>query len=174
MSSVDKNNNPANVPGLPKGFRPMTSATLRLEVPQRDGFHRHWFRGTPERIARAQQAGYRFVDKEDLGEDAVNSFDLAGSSEESGSTDLGSRISVISGDDIGSNGQPGRLYLMECPMEYYEAAQQVLSDRNDSVAEALRGGKIGAGQAGETSSDASKRYMKEKAPDFLTPKTRRR
>lgn len=173
--STDKNNNPANkVQGLPKGFRPMTSATLRLEVPQKDGFHRHWFRGTPERIARAQQAGYRFVEKEDLGEDAVNSFDLAGDSDKGGSTDLGSRVSVISGDDIGANGQPGRLYLMECPLEYYEAAQSVLADRNDSVAEALRGGKIGAGQAGETSQDVKNRYMKEKAPDFLTPKTRRR
>ena len=104
------NNNPANkIEGLPKGFRPMNSAVLKLEVPQRDGYHRHWFRGTPERISRARQAGYRFVEAEDLGDDAVNSFDLAGDSDSAGSTDMGSRVSVISGDDIAGNGQPSRI-----------------------------------------------------------------
>jgi hypothetical protein len=169
------NNNPANkIEGLPKGFRPMNSAVLKLEVPQRDGYHRHWFRGTPERISRARQAGYRFVEAEDLGDDAVNSFDLAGDSDSAGSTDMGSRVSVISGDDIAGNGQPSRLYLMECPLEYYEAGQKVLADRNEGVASALRGGKIGAGHDGETVYDQNNRYLKGTAPDLFTPNKRRR
>lgn len=164
-------NNPANVAGLPKGFKPMTSAVLRLEVPEREGYHRHWFRGTPERLARAQQAGYRFVDPSDETV-SVNNFDLAGDSEEGGSTDLGSRISVISGDDVDAAGQPGRLYLMECPMEYYEAAQRILADRNESIAEAIRGGTTGSGQHGETRADASKRYTRDLSVNLFTPKNR--
>ena len=38
------NNNPANSIAettLPKDFKPMTQGTLRLEVPKKDGFHRH-------------------------------------------------------------------------------------------------------------------------------------
>ncbi len=169
----DKKVNPANeVEGIPVGFRPMTSAVLRLQVPERDGFHRHWFRGTPERINRAMQAGYRFVD--DTGETVnVRSFDLAGDSEKDGNSDLGSRISVISGDDLESNGQPGRLYLMECPNHLYEIGQKILADRNESVAEAIRGGTTGKLQNGETNKDAGQRYVKGTVPDLFNPSTRR-
>lgn len=170
----DKTNNPANpVGGLPKGFKPMSSAVLRLEVPEREGYHRHWFRGTPERLARAHQAGYRFVDPADETV-AVHNFDPAGDSDESKGTDLGSRISVISGDDVDSSGQPGRLYLMECPMEYYEVAQQLLADRNESIAEAIRGGKTGAGQGGESGVDISKRYTRDLSVNLFNPKNRSR
>lgn len=170
----DKVNNPANgIEDLPKDFVPMTSATLRLQVPHKDGWHRHWFRGTPERIQRARQAGYRFVDKTDPSV-SVRNFDLGGSEAEDGSTDLGSRVSVISGDDIGSDGQPGRLYLMECPQHYYEAAQKILADRNESVAAAIRGGTTGAGSNGETGSDVGKRYTKGEVPNLFTPNKQRR
>jgi hypothetical protein len=164
-------NNPANVAGLPKGFKPMTSAVLRLEVPEREGYHRHWFRGTPERLARAQQAGYRFVDSSDETV-SVNNFDLAGDSDAGGSTDLGSRISVISGDDVDGAGQPGRLYLMECPMEYYEAAQRILAERNEAIAATIRGGSAGAGQQGETRADFDKRYTRDLSVNLFTPKNR--
>ncbi len=152
---------------LPKGFRPMTSATLRLEVPERDGYHRHWFRGTPERIARARQAGYEFVDRNDV---AVHSFDLGGS--EDGNSDLGSRVSVISGD-LDEKGNPGRLYLMECPEEYFEASQQVVLDANEQVANAIRSGLTGAGQEGELANDKQQRYVKGKIPDLFNPNKRR-
>lgn len=168
-----KNNNPANaVEGLPKDFKPMTSAVLRLHVPSRDGYHRHWFRGTPERLARAQQAYYRFVDADEI-EDFVTNTDLAGDSTAAGSTDLGTRVSVVSGDDVDSSGQPGRLYLMECPMEYYEASKRILEERNESVADALRSGLVGAGHGGETQSDQKNRYLKSKVPDLFNPNKRR-
>ena len=148
---------PANAPlSLPKGYKPMSSGVLRLEVPEKSGWHRHWFRGTPERLARAQQAGYRFTSPDEV---EINSFDVAGDSKGGGSTDLGSRVSVISGDDIGSNGQPGRMYLMECPQEYFEHAQGILQETNDGVAEALRGGNIGSEK--EVGRDANKRYLKD-------------
>jgi len=168
----NENNNPANdVDEIPEGFQPMTSATLRLQVPKKDGWHRHWFRGNPERIARAQKAGYRFVKNDEV---SVNNFDLGGDAKASGNTDLGSNVSVISGDDLDTTGQPGRLYLMECPQHLYEISAKILADRNDDVASALRGGKVGAGEMGETTSDVQKRYMKGQPSDLFTPnKTRR-
>jgi hypothetical protein len=157
---------------IPKDFRPMNSASLRLEVPERDGYHRHWFRGNPERIGRAQQAGYRFVAPEDVGDSIYNS-DLAGDAKSGGSTDLGSRVSVISGDDVDRDGQPGRLYLMEVPMELYEMSQRYLDERNESVAEALRGGTLGADN--ESRQDKNSRYLTKatNTSDLFTPKRRR-
>lgn len=157
--------NPANKPlELPKGYKPMSSAMLRLEVPEKKGYHRHWFRGTPQRLQRAQQAGYRFVDPKDVD---VNNFDLAGDSAKSGSTDLGTRISVTSGDDSGNPGQPTRLYLMECPQEFYEYAQKVLEKGVDLIAETLRGGKVGTSESGETVDDSTKRYLKKGSESSL-------
>lgn len=160
-------NNPANdVEGLPKGYRPMSAGRLRLEVPEKEGFHRHWFRGTASRIRQAQQAGYRFVDPSDETVD-VSNFDLGGDDKDSGSSDLGSRISVVSGDDLKDDGQPSRLYLMECPMHIYEHAQHLLGLENARVADAMNP---------ETSGDpeGGKRYIKGSIPALFTPKPQRR
>jgi hypothetical protein len=166
-------NNPANEKDksfLPPGYQPMSAGVKSLEVPAREGYHRRWFRSDPGRIARAQRAGYTFVDPEEVN---LNNFDLGGDAKNSGNTDMGSRVSVISGDEADSTGQPARLYLMECPQELYEHGRSLIADRNEGVAEALRGGKIGAGGEGETSKDQDTRYTKGKMPDLFTPKTRR-
>lgn len=165
------NNNPANKPNLPKGFQPMSQGTQKLEVPSRDGYHRRWFRGDAGRIQKALRAGYTFVNPEDV---ELNNFDLGGDAKESGNTDMGSRVSVISGDGVDATGQPGRLYLMECPDEIYEYSRSLIDDRNDSIAEALRGGQIGAGNDGETSHDVNQRYVKGKVPDLFNPNKSRR
>lgn len=167
-------NNPANEKergALPKGYQPMSAGVKKLEVPEREGYHRRWFRGDPNRIARAQRAGYTFVDKEDV---ELANFDLGGDASESGDTDLGTRVSVIAGDDLDVRGQPGRLYLMECPNHLYEHSRSIVEDRNEDIAEALRGGKIGAGHDDETRYDQDQRYVKGKVPDLFNPnKTRR-
>lgn len=157
---------------LPKDFRPMNSAALRLEVPEREGYHRHWFRGNAERIGRAQQAGYKFVDPDDVGDSIYNS-DIAGDINAGGSTDLGSRVSVISGDDVDRNGQPGRLYLMEVPDELYEISKKYLDDRNESVAEALRGGMVGS-ENDANRKDTNSRYLTKttNTSDLFIPKRR--
>jgi hypothetical protein len=152
---------------LPKGYRPMSVGQRRLEVPPIEGFHLHWFRGNPANIARAHQAGYEFVDPDEV---SLNDFDLAGGDAEKG-TDLGSRVSVISGDDAGSNGQPGRLYLMKCPLELYEYSQRLLGEQVDTTVDALKGGKVGMSQDGqETKVDAQNRYLKEAKSNLLTRK----
>jgi hypothetical protein len=169
LTNVEKENPASASPKLPKGYKPLSSGVLRLEVPEKEGWHRHWFRGSPGRLNRAHQAGYRYVDPEDVD---MNNFDIAGDSTNSGSTDLGSRVSVVSGDDVTVNGQASRMYLMECPQELFVYAQSLLEKEVDSTAEALRGGLVGAGQAGETRQDVSKRYFKGgKVPSLFNKKS---
>lgn len=156
---------------LPKGYRPMSAGQRRLEVPPIEGYHLHWFRGTPSNLKRAQQAGYSFVDADEID---LNDFDIAGDDSSNTGTDMGSRVSVISGDDVGTNGQPGRLYLMKCPQELYEYAQSLHNDQVDATAEALRGGQVGIGKNGESRIDAENRYVKEvkiTGQNLLTRKT---
>ena len=154
---------------LPPGYIPMSQGTQKLVVPEREGWHRRWFRSDPGRIARAMQAGYTFVDRSEVD---LNNFDLGGDAKDSGNTDMGSRVSVISGDEADSTGQPARLYLMECPEEYYEHSRALLADRNESVAEALRGGKIGSER--ESKKDQDARYVKGATPDLFNPNKSRR
>lgn len=164
--------NPANEKkseglSLPKGYRPMSVGQRRLEVPPIDGYHLHWFRGTAGNLVRAQQAGYEFVDKDEV---SLNDFDIAGTGNGDKGTDLGTRVSVISGDDVGENGQAGRLYLMKCKQEIYQYAQGLLGKQVDLTAETLKGGNVGRGQAGETRVDSGNRYLKEMKAPLLTRK----
>jgi hypothetical protein len=168
--------NPANEKdkrSLPKGFQPMSIGGMTLQVPEKEGWHRRWFRSDPGRIARAQKAGYTFVDQSEV--ELLNT-DLGGDASTSGNSDLGTRVSVISGDEADSTGQPARLYLMECPNEFYEASRAVIEERNESVASALRGGTLGAGQDGETGADQNSRYVGKgtQIPDLFNPNKRRR
>jgi len=173
MSDATKQN-PANetkVSAIPEGYIPMSAPVQRLQVPEKEGFVRYWFRGDYNRLQRAQQAGYRFVDPSEV---RVNNFDVGGDSKNSGSTDLGTRVSITTGDDMGPDGQPNRLYLMEIPIELYEYGQKLLQERNDSVAEALRAGLIGSDDTGESARDKSARYSKTGVPDLFNPHKRRR
>lgn len=166
--------NPANdkaVSMIPDGYIPMSSPIQRLQVPEKEGFVRYWFRGEPGRLQRAQQAGYRFVQPDDV---KVNNFDVGGDTDKSGNTDLGTRVSIITGNDSGPDGQPNRLYLMEIPKELYEYGQRMLQERNDSVAEELRSGLIGADGSGESNRDKATRYAKTGVPDLFNPHKRRR
>jgi hypothetical protein len=166
-------NNPANEKEkgmLPKGYVPMSQGAQTLAVPEREGYHRRWFRSDPGRINRALRAGYTFVDPSTV--DIFNG-DLGGDANASGNTDMGTRVSVISGDEADSTGQPSRLYLMECPLELYEYSRGILAERNESIAEALRGGKIGAGHDGETIEDQRERYIKGVVPDLFNPNKRK-
>lgn len=41
--------------------KPFGGLSLKLDYPNREGFHRHWFNDVPGRIARAQEAAYEHV-----------------------------------------------------------------------------------------------------------------
>ena len=147
--------NPANdvkVSEIPEGHIPMSAPVQRLQVPEMPGWKLHWFRGEPGRIARAQRAGYRFVEENEV---RVNNFDLGGSKDNSGNTDLGTRVSIEEGED------DGRLYLMKVPQELYDYAQRLLGREVDSVVEALTSGKVGS-ENDEEASDTANRYVQKK------------
>jgi hypothetical protein len=157
--------NPANsvTNDLPKDFVPMTQGRLKLEVPDKPGYHRHWFIGEPQRLERARRAGYVMVDPDEVN---IASFDLAGDGLKNGNT-LGSEVSIAAGAGLNSVGAPLRLYLMECPMQYYEAGQAIIQEQNDNIAAILRGGKVGV-------NEPDMAYNKEKAPNLFTPRKERR
>ncbi len=163
--------NPANEKKtLPPNFRPMSGGQLRLDVPEREGFHRHWIRGTYERLQRAQQAGYTFVGKDDV---SVNNFDLGGDPVNTGSTDLGTRVSVATGEVDPHSGSPVRLFLMECPLEYYEASRLVDEEKVDRIASAITNQSFAQSGSGETYQDVAKKYVKGVLPSMFTRKTNR-
>lgn len=148
---------------------PFSTPTLRLAVPDIPGYHLHWFRDEPARIERAQQAGYEFVDR---GEIKVNHRDSLGSDPASdGNSDLGSRVSVIAGAELGKDGQPGRLILMKIKEEWWKEDQEKQTgpgSRLDGVRKSVLKGLLG--QEGASPSDREQIYVddkKTKIPDFF-------
>lgn len=165
--------NPANTEQKTLAERkriPMSVPVQRLEAPDIPGYHLHWFNGTPERIQRAVDGGYEFVDERDM---RLNSVGLGNESTHSGNTDMGSRVSVISGQEVGRDGQPIRLILMKIRQEWYEEDQKLVDDRNELVAASLRGGTIGSEK--DQANDTNHRYVDKSRtaiPDFFKPKRR--
>lgn len=142
---------------------PMSAPNQKLSVPEIPGFHLHWHLG--KNVARAKAAGYTHVTAEDG--IFVDNSGLADPKTMTGSTDLGSNISILAGDAADENGDPERLYLMKLPQEWWQADQKLILERNESIAQQLRGG--GGAAQGESASDRGKRYMK-KGQDLFTPK----
>lgn len=149
---------------LDKTRVPMSLPRRHLEVPDLPGYHQHWF--LQSRVARALQAGYTFVDPE---ETDTNNFDLAGDAEASGSSDLGSRVSVPSA--VGGDSDE-RLYLMKLPLELWEQDQAGLEARNEQVAASLRGGAVPSGAGGDQSQNYVPEALKRQMTNIFTPKRR--
>lgn len=147
-------------------FIPMSVPMQKLEVPEIPGYHLHWMRGTPDRLEQARRAKYEFVDPSEI---RMNPTSLAGDASQSANTDMGSRVSVVAGGEI-SNGQAVRLYLMKVKDEYWRKSQDVLTDRSEKTAAALRTGLIGA--ESDAPADRGARYTKGKVPDLFKLKRR--
>jgi hypothetical protein len=147
---------------------PMSVPVQRLEVADLPGFHLHWFLSTPERLQRAMDGGYEFVDQ---GEMKINNVSLGGDSAISGSTDMGSRVSIVSGQEVGKDGQPTRLILMKIRQEWWDEDQILVENRNMKVRDALVGGMIGA--ENDRQGDSQHRYVDKSRtaiPDFFKTK----
>ena len=139
---------------------PMSVPVQRLEAPPIEGYHLHWFNGSPERIQRALDGGYEFVDEREV---KMNNTTLGGTSTRTGNTDMGSRVSIVSGQEVGKDGQPTRLILMKIKQEWYEEDQKLVEQRNQGVVDTLLGGMAGGG-------DSSQRYVDKSRttiPDFF-------
>ena len=163
--------NPATPAGKQERKRiPMSVPVQRLEAPDMPGFHLHWFIGSPERLQRALDGGYEFVDEREL---KINNVSLGGDSTKSGNTDMGSRVSVVSGQEVGKDGQPTRLILMKIKQEWFDEDQKLVEARNEQVAAALRGGLLGVEQ--DKPGDTALRYIdkaRTKIPDLFNPNKR--
>jgi len=118
---------------------PMSLPMLKLEVPEIPRYHLHWMRGDAQRIAQAQRAGYEFVDNDEID---VNNSGLADDASASGNQDMGTRVSLVSGGASTHDGQPGRLYLMKIKEEFWQEDQKVIEDRNEELAQVMRGGDV--------------------------------
>ena len=148
--------NPANATAKPvAAFKriPMSVPVRKLEVPEIPGYHLHWFKSDEQRLQQALQGGYEFVDRKEV---RLNSVSLGGTGAVDASTDMGSRVSIISGGD--GAGGPERLILMKIKQEWYEEDQKLLENRNDQIAGALAGGTVGAAGAAD-SRETNLRYV---------------
>lgn len=167
--------NPAEaINEIPVGDRkrlPMSLPVARLSVPEIPGYHQHWFVGSTARMQRALQGGYEFVRPEEV---ALNNRVLGSDTAQDGNTDLGTRVSIVSGDDVGKDGQVVRLYLMKIKEEWWQEDQRALvadDSRLGGIRRALAGGLLGADK--ESGADKALRYVDQKRtklPDFLTKK----
>tara|TARA_R110000868_G_scaffold304180_2_gene564705 strand:- start:1484 stop:2014 length:531 start_codon:yes stop_codon:yes gene_type:complete len=164
--------NPATTPVARNTERkriPMSVPVQKLEVADLPGYHMHWFKSEPDRIERALNGGYEFVDEKEV---KVNNVSLGGTSAVSGNTDLGSRVSIVSGAEFGKDGQPMRLVLMKIKQEWYEEDQKLVDQRNQRTINSLTSGMIGADGAADAR-DSQHRYVdknRSSIPDFFKPK----
>ena len=122
---------------------PMSVPVQKLSAPEIPGYHLHWFLSNADRLQRAMDGGYEFVDEREA---KINPVGLGGDSAISGNTDMGSRVSVVSGQEIGKDGQPTRLVLMKIRQEWWDEDQLLVEARNTQVRDSLLGGMIGAEQ----------------------------
>jgi hypothetical protein len=96
---------------------PLGTHTQKLELPRREGFHRHWFNDRPGRIQQAQAAGYTFV-----------------------KDDEGKPISRTVGVRDGGGGLLA--YAMEIPKPFYDEDFAAGQERVDKIDAEIRGGKV--------------------------------
>ena len=147
---------------------PLSMPVLRLEVPPIPGYNLRWLVNTPERIQRALDGGYEFVTETEV---RPNNVSLGGTSAVTGNQDLGTRVSVVSGQEVGKDGQPARLVLMKLKTEWAEEDRKLLEERNALVRDSLIGGMIGAER--DSSGDRQHRYVdksRTQVPDFFKSK----
>ena len=164
--------NPASSRGAAERKRvPMSVPVQRLESPDIPGYHLHWFTGSPERIQRALDGGYEFVDERAM----LPGHVLQILSNDDAFPLHVPAFMVVSGDEVGKDGQPVRMILMKIKQEWYEEDQKLVEQRNEQVAAALRGGLMGAER--DAAGDTQHRYVDPKLtkiPDLFTPKRPKR
>ena len=147
---------------------PMSVPVLKLETAEIPGYHLHWFLNDASRIQRALDGGYEFVNEQEV---KPNNVSLGGTSAVTGNMDLGTRVSIVSGQEVGKDGQPARLVLMKIKQEWWEEDRKVLEEKSKQVRDSLLGGMVGAEH--ETGADRQHRYVDKSRtaiPDFYKPK----
>lgn len=144
---------------------PMSLPHMMLSVPEIEGYVMHWFADRPGRIPRAVSAGYEFVNQEEV---VLNNFGFAEDLSKSGTSDMGSRVSVHGG--VAENGGSERLYLMKIKKEWYDKDMGLREEASDRTVQALKQGTVGADR--EKLADAAQRYSKNTDNLFTKHKKR--
>lgn len=99
-----------------------------------DGLITRWFNDLDDRLQRAEDAGYQYVHRKEIGQ--VGDKDIS-----NGNTDVNSRVSRVVGRQ--PTGQPIRAYLMKIRKDWYEADQAKKEEVNARVDDAIRAGTSG-------------------------------
>lgn len=105
-------------------------AALKLSAPERKGFIRRWVNDDKNKLARAADLAYDFV--EDTGIQ---------------SSDTGSRISRLVGTK--ASGEPLRAFLMETPAEEYAAGVAEREEEHRQIELAIVAGRDSTGKLSE-------------------------
>lgn len=117
---------------------PLNSFRTKLHIPEdqlEKGFHYRWFKDVGGRVEQAQNAGFDFV----LNDGKIQV------GEREGNTDVGSRISILGGDDPRKPEGSYRMVLMRQPMEFYEEDQKEKQDRIDGLSAQINRNLDGVG-----------------------------
>ncbi len=145
----------------------MNTPERKLEVPEIEGFHLHWF--LEDNIPKAINAGYEFVRPEEV---PTADRSIGGRTEGSTSEDIGGdRISQVGGRDAA--GQPVQLVLMKIRKEWYFDDQRVIAERNKQIVNQIFRRKQAMKSPGESPADYDKRYTKEAVIDMSNGRFRR-
>lgn len=100
---------------------------LKLAVPQRDGFQRRWFNDVEGRIAEAHELAYDHVTDPDIKSDSPDK-----------------RVRRHVGTK--ANGQPLYAYLMETPLDEYQAGIDEKEEQHRAVDQAINEGRDPTGR----------------------------
>lgn len=163
--------NPANEPSsrVTEANRvPMSTPQRKLEVPEREGFHRYWF--LESNAPRALQAGYEFVDSKEV---ILNQTGVGNDSIASGNMDLGSRVRIVGGTN--QSGQAEFLILMEIREDWWKKDQRVIEERNAAIMSAIFKGEriLDAPGDGQTQGDKDVRYVQARVSPLFQRPTRK-
>lgn len=109
---------------------PFSANRKRLSLNKEiEGFITRWFNDQDDRLQRAEDAGYQYVHRKEIGQ--VGDKDIS-----NGNSDVNSRVSRVVGRM--PTGQPIRAYLLKIRKDWYQADQAKKEEINNRVDEALR------------------------------------
>lgn len=121
---------------------PFSANRRRLQVDEKEkGYYYRWFNDTQDRLQRALDAGYEFVQRKDVGK--------VGDKDVSNTKGLDSRVSRVVGET--STRTPIWAFLMRIPDALHNEDVAVKAKQNDRVDEALSAGRA-------SGSDVENRY----------------
>lgn len=133
---------------------PMNAPELKLFTPEIYGYRTYWF--LEENIARAEAAGYEFVDS---GETAPNQHGVGTDRAVDGNQDLGSRIRVYAGLSS-ENGHPVYYTLMKIKLEWFQEDQRAVVAANAKIVKSIFRDEKVIGDEKFSTEDRNQTYVK--------------